>query len=121
MRVCTAAVGNSPLVTSRVRWRSTGWPTVTISRTVTTSPGSTSQPLDELGVDRLPGQRHCVGVDEPADAHGAVALKVTLDAHPVQSAASGRGQVVCGAGLFAHEERPTEVADALLPVLRATR
>ncbi len=29
--------------------------------------------------------------------------------------------VIAGAGLFAHEERPTEVAKALLPVLTATR
>lgn len=29
--------------------------------------------------------------------------------------------VIAGAGLFAHEERPAQVAEALLPILTATR
>jgi haloalkane dehalogenase len=32
-----------------------------------------------------------------------------------------RLEVIKGAGLFAHEERPAEVAEALLPVLTASR
>jgi pimeloyl-ACP methyl ester carboxylesterase len=32
-----------------------------------------------------------------------------------------RLEVIAGAGLFAHEERPAEVAQALLPVLTTTR
>ena len=39
----------------------------------------------------------------------------------VASFPDARLQIIEGAGLFAHEERPAEVAEALLPVLTATR
>ena len=39
----------------------------------------------------------------------------------VETFASAQLRVIEGAGLFSHEERPAEVAEALLPVLAAPR